>query len=347
MTKENKNYNSLDFIKWIMAIVVIAIHTHPLENFHCGIILRIYDKLIPIAVPFFFMCSGFLLFNKVKLPIEKKDESAIRIKNYIYHIAKYYLIWTLIFLPLTIYEYFTNDHKFLIDIFLFLRGFFLIGSHLNSWALWYLLSLLYSLILIYICLLKKKTIKFIVILTFILFVLGNFLTHLILIKNNLPVFTTKFINIYVNLFADCRLLLNPIYVAVRIALAEHKGFLSKFKNNTLIIALILFFVFNLFLPNNSFSSNIINLIVSTLVFIITLNLNFKDSQIWYKFRKSSTVIFFSHLLIFSAYNFSIYKKSSHFGFDVFNICLIGCLILSLFVLKFESKPMFKWLKTIF
>jgi len=57
-----KKYNSIDIVKWIMAIFVIAIHTHPFNNIDNDIFLLIYNYIMKSAVPFFFMASSFLLF---------------------------------------------------------------------------------------------------------------------------------------------------------------------------------------------------------------------------------------------------------------------------------------------
>lgn len=47
-----------------MAFCVIAIHTQPLVNCNNDSILSIYDSVVRLAVPFFFITSGFLLEKK-------------------------------------------------------------------------------------------------------------------------------------------------------------------------------------------------------------------------------------------------------------------------------------------
>ena len=63
------NYNSLDVCKLLMAFCVVAIHTCPLE--HCDVIVinDIYDSFVSMAVPFFFLSSGFLLAKKFEFPL--------------------------------------------------------------------------------------------------------------------------------------------------------------------------------------------------------------------------------------------------------------------------------------
>ena len=48
-----------------MAIVVIAIHVHPFEGYSRTILLDMYDLLCGCAVPFFFMCTGYFMAQKI------------------------------------------------------------------------------------------------------------------------------------------------------------------------------------------------------------------------------------------------------------------------------------------
>lgn len=74
---------SVDLVKFIMAIFVVAIHTHPytcIENANLSFFIQ---KLISLSVPFFFVASGFFLWRKMddaiytdKLLILKKMDIA-------------------------------------------------------------------------------------------------------------------------------------------------------------------------------------------------------------------------------------------------------------------------------
>ena len=94
-----EKYNAIDITKFIMAIIVIFIHTWSRFG---GILMQ--TKLIPIvtntAVPFFFITSGFLLENKIKKQKENKEKV---VKKYILNALRIYIIWTIIYLPITIF----------------------------------------------------------------------------------------------------------------------------------------------------------------------------------------------------------------------------------------------------
>ena len=126
-----------------MAITVVAIHTQPL--IHCSnvIIMDLYAGFIKLAVPFFFISSGFLIG---KAGIEEKADV---IKKRLDKTVRLYLIWSLVYLPLAVLEYVNDGHGFLYDVCLYFRGLILIGEHYNSWILWYLLSTIYALLSLY------------------------------------------------------------------------------------------------------------------------------------------------------------------------------------------------------
>lgn len=53
------NYNAIDIAKFVMALLVVAIHTHPENEIENKLILDIINCIYSIAVPFFFVASGF------------------------------------------------------------------------------------------------------------------------------------------------------------------------------------------------------------------------------------------------------------------------------------------------
>lgn len=102
--RENKSYIGIDYFRFIAALLVIAIHTSPLETFsETGdfILTRIVGR---VAVPFFLMTSGFFLisrytYNARKLGVFAKKTALI------------YGIAILIYIPINVYNgYFKMDN---------------------------------------------------------------------------------------------------------------------------------------------------------------------------------------------------------------------------------------------
>ncbi|MCL2593529.1 MAG: acyltransferase [Defluviitaleaceae bacterium] len=129
-----KKYNSIDVLKIILAIFVVMIHTNPFLSVSAYLNLFVVDALARLAVPLFFMSSGFFLASKLH------DFRAVL--NYIKKIVLLYLIWSIIYLPINVYNI-MQDPSFLR---LYIQRFFFEGSY---YILWFLPALAFGSILLY------------------------------------------------------------------------------------------------------------------------------------------------------------------------------------------------------
>ena len=127
----------IDFVKVLMAFVVVSIHTTAWP------LLGIRE----VAVPYFFIVSGFFLFGKMTGD-RAVDLSAIR--AWTLRILKLYLIWTAVYLPFTVYGFVQDGLSLKQSLMLFGRNLLFVGENFMSWPLWYLLALIWSGVLIYI-----------------------------------------------------------------------------------------------------------------------------------------------------------------------------------------------------
>ena len=59
----NKSYAGLDYFRIIAALLIIAIHTSPLLSYSKMADFVLTSIIARIAVPFFFMLSGFFLIS--------------------------------------------------------------------------------------------------------------------------------------------------------------------------------------------------------------------------------------------------------------------------------------------
>ena len=100
----NKNYTGLDCFRLIAALLIIAIHTSPLLSFsETGdfILTRVIAR---VAVPFFFMTSGFFL-------ISRYTRNTDRLKAFIKNTLQIYGAAILIYIPINIYNgYFSREY---------------------------------------------------------------------------------------------------------------------------------------------------------------------------------------------------------------------------------------------
>lgn len=60
-----KQYNGLDLLKFVMALLVVMIHVKP--NGHSEVMTALFNPLQSIAVPIFFVVSSVLLFSRLNV----------------------------------------------------------------------------------------------------------------------------------------------------------------------------------------------------------------------------------------------------------------------------------------
>lgn len=122
---DSREYAGIDYFRIIAALLVVAIHISPLININETadfILTRIVGR---VAVPFFFMVSGFFLFSDW-------EKSEKRLKNFLKKTVFLYGISIIIYIPVNIYTgYFKMDNLF-INI---LKDVFIEGTMYHLWYL--------------------------------------------------------------------------------------------------------------------------------------------------------------------------------------------------------------------
>ena len=162
--KYNNNiitYDSINIMKFICAILVVVIHTNPFGTVDTVSGFIVNGVICRIAVPLFFISSGYFYYMKAK-----NNEEYICI--YLKKILNLYINWTAIYFIWDIFQLSKNGLGIKKNLILYIRDLVFVGSHLQ---LWYLLGLSFAIIYIHII---NKTFgeKFLVISMIILFFIG-------------------------------------------------------------------------------------------------------------------------------------------------------------------------------
>lgn len=221
---EFRYYGALDVTKLLMAALVVAIHTHPFDDLADPIIVRAATGLTSVAVPFFFIASGFLCFRKIEINHVQSRASMKRIGATIQRLLRLYIIWTAVFLPVTVLGSILEGRAVWKSALLFLRGFLLVGENFCSWPLWYLLASAVSFSLIY-CLIKRGLKPSAILLFSYLCLLFGFALTWLNGSDYLPAPLHDAVNLYFILFLNVRngLFEGFFYVSLGMAL----GFYEK------------------------------------------------------------------------------------------------------------------------
>lgn len=126
---------TIDNLKTLCAFLVICIHTY------CAY----QNSILPVArvaVPCFFMISGYLLYNESSIGRQ-------RLKKSISHIFRIIIWSTLLFMTIKELLYFHSTEEFYIPSKKELLNFIVFNENPYGWHLWYLNAYFYVLLIVY------------------------------------------------------------------------------------------------------------------------------------------------------------------------------------------------------
>lgn len=314
-----------------MSYLVIAIHVASICS---GTSYFLIDKIWSLAVPFFFLASGFFLFKSYNKGGIKKIDS------YLHKSVKLYILYTLIYLPITLIGIYLDDIPIWKGVLVFMRNILFVGENYFSWHLWFLLALIVSTVILRCMLYFKVKICNIFWIGLILTFIGLGLNYFM--NNRTNTFVDSIIDIYRLVFQTTRngFFIGFWYVSAGFLIACYEEKLYKYLKWQYLV-LILSYI--LYLYQVPFSLNI----VSSMLFIILVQKNIYngDNNIW--FRKMSTIIYFFHMYFVFALNMIIESTDIKLSFiGAFVIILIVSTIFSAFILRLSETKYFSFLKSL-
>ena len=145
---ERKQYNSLDLAKFIAAILIVIIHANPFSSYSSVVAYAFRNIIATIAVPFFFVTSGFLF--SVKLNSLNGEEKTGYFKKYFFRLLTMYLLWSAVYFIFVLTDWIINGFT-INDLLIYVRDFFFEGSYST---IWFLPALMTAVTIVYF--LKKK-----------------------------------------------------------------------------------------------------------------------------------------------------------------------------------------------
>lgn len=189
-----------------------------------------------LAVPFFFTTSGFFFFRNYDS--ENEDLNETRLKKALIRLFRIYLIWTIIYLPYTIFDY-THTGFHIKYLFTYVRDFFLNGSYYH---LWFLPALMLADIIVY-CLYKKKGLNFTLLITLILYFVGYLINVYTPIWESIPG-VSFFFGFFTKTLSTARngIFFGPMFIAIGLLLSRTRRLPKKVSLIGFLISFVLFFV---------------------------------------------------------------------------------------------------------
>lgn len=307
----------------------MAIHTHPLELCTVNIVNDIYESFVNMAVPFFFLSSGFLLAQKFESSFSS-PKNVVIIRSYLLKIVKMYVIWTVIYLPMAIYHFISSGKGILKSVLTYIRGFIFIGEQYNSWHLWYLLSTIYALIFILFLLYLKLSPKKIIIVSSIVFLISIGINYLSDYNGTSNVFVELLIRMIKASIGSGKILTGMFYIPFGIMLSKRQP------NLTISWSMLIGgYLLNILVKNSCWNSVFVAISAIGLFCVIN-SFALPNSRLYPFVRKMSTVIYFIQMYVWSFYYMFIYGEKTY-GVDCFLMTTVICLIVAAVSVAFINK----------
>ena len=330
------NYKLIDLLKFICAFLVIGIHTRPFQASNVALDELFYYDISNYAVPFFYACTGYFVI--VKQPEERLHTKLIfRCKK----VLRLYLVWSVIYLPLTICGWWIEDGgiKYWIGC---LRNYIFVGENYYSWTLWYLNGLIFALFLIDV-LLKWFSIKQIFGIGTFAYLAGIGLTMLNDHLESMPLFFSRLVNLYFSVFVTTRngLFQSLVFVTLGVLMAEidQANELKLSVKNAFFAGVIYIIKVGFSLIGWEYFSKVLDLPTFWFLFelvICTCKMVKFRGSFYKQLRGMSETIYFVHMYFVAFCSLVLYKENYR-NFKSYFICAGGATIIALLCQIYKSK----------
>jgi serine/alanine racemase len=321
-----RSFNGIDLFKFLCAVLVFMIHIPPFQGdvsgFREGFNFYLQQYLCRMAVPFYFVSSGFFLFRK--MTPEQLDVPAI--KRYCFKLLRLLGTWY---------------------ILLFIG---------ETGHLWYLRATVVAVVLVSLCFhfrIKSTWLWVIAAILYGIGLLGDSYHGLVAPLANIKLFRHMF-NGYSLLFVTTRngIFMGFIYVLMGAAFANSK---KTWKPAAALlgfgISMVCFFAEVFLLDHYSipieYNMYIFLLPVTYFLFAFAHSLRLKDHPIYVHLRSVGVLLYFSHLLISAFVNLAATMLNAYWGINIypyhFTITLLCSVAFSCGVQWLSCKEKFKWI----
>lgn len=353
--REKKSFYGLDVMKFICTFFIIAIHVPPLASLNTQLDYGLVFGVARIAVPFYFVASGYLLFRKCDY--DNFDTSIVI--RYCRKLLKLYFIWYVIYLPENIYStFFMEGFHLWKGILVILRGFFFCGYK----HLWYLQASMISALALVFFIKRKFRIRHIICIGIFLYTVGLLgQNYFVLLKplEGLPIVWT-FLKGVQDIIVTTR---NGIFEGILFMgigmLFAYKNIVMKMKTAVLafgasvVLGLIEIFMaaqYQWYLQRDCYIALVP---AAFFLFYIVCHINLKESPVYYEMRVSGMLIYYVHIFVRTGMSVLIKLLQSVTGIAFENsagkfmfVCIVSYALAA--VIKYCSRQeKLNWLKNIY
>lgn len=320
-------FHGVDIIKFIMAMFVVATHAQ-LPLVASGYLKTALDILCQSSVIYFFIVSGYFIGSSFEYENGRYTEKSMqKIKKIFLKIAKMYLIWCAVYLPLSIFGeiYYGNGLiKSAVKIF---RGIFFAGQNFYSYQLWYLLAFAVALAILIVFMKLKIKYRSIAVIALILFLAGLFLDYL-----HDTGFNNFLLNAYFAVFTNTKngFFKGLFYIILGLCISK-SGKITKPIFSVIFAAAV--YLIMIFLSNDIVTALLMPVFaVFLFCFALSVKSGYISDSLSRSLRNLSSGIYFLHMYFVAAFIIGIYNGSEQYNYILCTLFSIAASILVYFIL---------------
>ncbi len=355
---KTRQFPAIDIMKLLCAILVVAIHTHPLSSINNILNYGLVFYVAKLAVPFFFVAAGYFCFRKTQLAnfdIKKPIAYAKRI-------FILYLVWSVIYLPqVGYYSIYEHEKGIIWGILDSVKTFLFVGYY----HLWYLLATAIAVTIISVALYKKIKLRNILIVGFIFYVVGLLgLSYFELLRPLEGTVLWTIFKLYAMVFATTRnaFFEGILFVGIGAMFAYRKIEIKKniaicgFVISMVLLLIEAFCVMYFGLFRKGRDLYLFLLPATFFLFYCTSHIEMKESIFTRKARTYSSLIYYTHhwidvpivtiiiKLVEKATGTAEYEMHSLLSFG---IVMVGAVVASYIIIWLQRFKCFKWLRKLY
>ncbi len=325
-------FPNLDIAKLIMAFLVVEIHTKPFNDISSDMVSRIVSGIDSVAVPFFFIASGFLCFRGLAICnfVNGSSSDVVRVQKTIRKQLSLYMIWTVLLLPLALFGAYLRGWDLPETITRLMRGVIFVGENDFTWPLWYLLASVIGFVLIYVLLRGGVSPKSIVVLSGALLISG-YAMQMLHGWNGAPEPIAFLLDVYYSIFGTVRNGVFEGFFYIAIGMLIGFGWASRPEGNPAAVyaCLLVGAVCCIAIEPDAHLPFCALFAVS--LFLLCVRRTGNESHPWA--RKASTVVYLVHMVFVVIFVYGIcgYADIGYFDAPISHVALyaftLGCSLL--------------------
>lgn len=353
-----KNYNAIDIMRMVCAVLVMCVHVYPLTMFGQKANFVLVHAVARLAVPFFCTASGFFFFQKITLrpkTPQEKQENRHALFVFVRRVLALYVIWSAAYLPVRIALAKINHQVFSWAAYWKEALYYTTYLHL-----WYFPALILGIVLTY-ALLRCVHPAVVLALSGALYGIGLFGDSYYGLLQSHP-YLTLWTDKYLKIFHTTRngLFFAFFFVALGAWFAKREIKMKKWISGPLALISVGLLVFEACLLEQKKIAAEYNLYLSLIpvtvfLFAFLKEVTLKDRPCYRMFREMSVLIYCSHELVRRGLEvWFYYHPQLQSWYKIYNVSLVrfavvlfGALLISALILFLQKKCRLRFLKWLY